>query len=193
MQLCIKDLDKREVIKSIYYTLLEKLPYASEEQKKLDSEFFSIFDDYVYIKSINNVLLDIFFEDDYIVFSDVYSNIYIEAIFNLMVEKCIILDNNLNHNLFVLLKDYKDRLRELLLKINDLGRQIYNLGFTTPNEIYRSKNVFKNTEFDNRLCFANNLWKERTGFINEYKDKSRDIKNIMLDMINLKGELVLKR
>ena len=190
MKIYVGDLDKGELIEAIYYEFIKSVYKENYMEYELPSEVIDNLRDKVFIRNVNGLLLNMEFSGDYIIINANDVKTYLNAIFKLKLEKCVLVKDSLNGSMFDLIKENEERLKELRERIDGLTSQMNMLGFSNPASIVKNKKVIRNNYYDSMLFTCYKLWQERKGLQNEFKDLYFDNISLVQNMINSKGRLV---
>ena len=192
MKAYIGDLDKKEVLERIYNNFYLKFkrqnPYLN-----LNDDLYTLSDDMLnnllqvtYIGYVNGLYLNMEYIDDDLEFNANYSDIYLQTLFDMKLEKAIIYETPTNSKVFSDLRVLTKDIELLRSKIEENNRKISSLSLN--NEFYKNKpsSLLRNTVFDINMLQCRKIWMDTKKMEIELIEKVGRKRRIILDLVNLK-------
>jgi len=192
MKAYIGDLEKSVVIKYIYddfrNTILNNLNIKENREMFIPEITLEDADKQTknYIGYLNGVYLNMGFDNDYLTFDDGYSTKYLNALFRLKKDKCLIMHNPISSGLLDIIDKNTEEMNRLEGKIQAKKLELQIIGIDPYKNFFEmnNKSIIKNNQMEGLKYEAYHIFQELYQLEKELLNIKVNTNQMMLNMIN---------
>ena len=190
MRAYIGDLDKKEVLKRVYEACYQKFkksnPYLSfnDEQYELSDNQVEQFLKVNYVGYINGIYVNVQFVDDDLEFKESFTNVYLQTLYDMKLEKAIIYENPTNAQAFNVLREVNEEIDDIQNEIEEKTTTLSHLSCNVPLYKNPQSSVIKNNGYDLVIMECRSLWQDIRHLEVKITDLVIQKRNILANLVN---------